>query len=148
MSDARHQPGRPGAHRADYVPVHARTPGGAAHQGEKCAEAAARELAEETGIRRRLTQLLAVDQTPADPRSGAAEGLNVVFDGGTLTPEEEAALSIPAKAHAEIEALVWLSREELDDKCEPYQARRIKHALAAREFNQSLPALFRGELAA
>ncbi|PYC78617.1 NUDIX hydrolase [Streptomyces tateyamensis] len=123
-------------------------PGGAAHQDEKLADAATRELAEETGLRRRLAQILAVDQTPPNARTGATEGLNVVFDGGTLTPEEEAALSIPAKAHAEIEALVWVAPTDLDEKCDPYQARRIKHALAAREFDQALPALFRGELAA
>ncbi|TQF04475.1 NUDIX domain-containing protein [Kitasatospora acidiphila] len=123
-------------------------PGGAARQGERSNSAGSRELFEETGIRRDLTGILAFDQTPANPATGATEGFNVVFNGGMLTDAEAAALSVPVDARDEIDALVWLPRDRLNELCEPYQARRIRQALYMLDRGQELPVLFAGEPAA
>ncbi|MCX4687203.1 NUDIX domain-containing protein [Kitasatospora purpeofusca] len=120
-------------------------PGGGAKEGEKIADAAARELLEETGLRRTLTHALAVDQMEANTATGANEGLNVVIDGGVLTAEEAEALAIPAGADDEIRELVWLKPDQFAGKLARYQADRIGFALDARKSGHGLPLLFIGE---
>ncbi|WP_406113908.1 NUDIX domain-containing protein [Kitasatospora purpeofusca] len=120
-------------------------PGGGAEKGEKIADAAARELLEETGLRRTLTHALAVDQMEANEQSGATEGLNIVLDGGVLTAEEAEGLSIPVKARDEIRELVWVKPEQFAGKLATYQADRIGFALDARGAGHGLPVLFIGE---
>ncbi|MFF2543966.1 NUDIX domain-containing protein [Kitasatospora sp. NPDC058063] len=117
-------------------------PGGAAHEGESIAAASRREAWEEIGLTTVPTHFLALDQTPAN--EPATEGLNVVIDGGTLTASAADALSIPAKALTEIAEIVWVHPRDFD-KLAPYQARRIRQALAAREAGHRLPLLFLGE---
>lgn len=119
-------------------------PGGAAHAGETITLAAARELHEEIGLRIEPTHFLALDQVPANEHTGANEGLNVVIDGGTLSAEAVNALSIPAEAREEIEALVWVHPRDFDELA-PYQARRTRQALEARAAGRRLPLLFFGE---
>ncbi|MGH3566452.1 MAG: NUDIX domain-containing protein [Pseudonocardia sp.] len=101
-------------------------PGGAVEAGESPGAAAAREIAEELGLRRVAGRLLAVDYVPAvSPRT---EGLIVVFDGGTV--EDPAALRLPAD---ELSDAAFVDPDGLDAYLPALQARRARAALAARD---------------
>ncbi|MFK0191147.1 NUDIX domain-containing protein [Kitasatospora sp. NPDC090308] len=122
-------------------------PGGAAHPGEWFDAAARREWWEETGLHLEPGVLLAVDQVPADPASGAAEGVNFVFDAGVLTPERAAALRVPTAAADEVAGYEWVHPDDFDTHpgLAPYTARRVRQALAARHAGRGLPLLHHGE---
>ncbi|MGK4583504.1 NUDIX domain-containing protein [Kitasatospora sp. HPMI-4] len=116
-------------------------PGGAAHEGEAISVAAARELAEETGLTREITHFFALDQVPRNAEANSDEGLNVVCDGGTVTDEEAAAVAVPAGAAGELADLRWVPLDQLDEVTLPYQERRIRAAVAAADAGQRLPLL-------
>ncbi|MFI6642192.1 NUDIX domain-containing protein [Streptomyces sp. NPDC050504] len=117
-------------------------PGGGAHPDETVAAAAARELFEETGLRRHISHALMIDQMPAHEDS--AEGINIVVDGGILTPQEARAVRLPESAIAELSALRWVPMGDLDRHALPYQAARIRAAARAYEFGMRLPLYQRG----
>ncbi|GLF97376.1 NUDIX domain-containing protein [Streptomyces yaizuensis] len=119
-------------------------PGGGAHAGEPVAEAAERELAQETSLRLRISHFLALDQIPANPTTGTAEGFNIVCDGGTLTRSHADTATIPEPARTELEDLHWIPLGQLGEYARPYQERRIRAALHAQQRRESLPLLHHG----
>ncbi|UWM47708.1 NUDIX hydrolase [Streptomyces carpaticus] len=98
--------------------------GGSAQPGEPAAIACQRETREETGLLLVPGQVLTIHHMPAN--GDAREGLNIVFDCGTINAATR--LTRPA---AEIADFRWTEPEELDDLLAPYQAWRIRAALTA-----------------
>ncbi|MFD5702156.1 NUDIX domain-containing protein [Streptomyces lasiicapitis] len=102
-----------------------RLPGGDAHMDESVAAAATRGLHEETGVRCRVTHALLIDQVPTNADGGVAEGVNVVVDGGTLSNEEAASLTLPEGARKDLYGLKWVAVHELEGHVFPRQSARI-----------------------
>ncbi|MFF3114653.1 NUDIX domain-containing protein [Kitasatospora sp. NPDC057904] len=111
-------------------------PGGAARPNEPPHEAAGRHLAEQTGISLRLTDVLAVDYTPADRY---LERLNLVFDGGITGAQPVAA---PQRRSGLLGAR-FVPVKQLSAVMAPAQAARVAEALAGR----AVPLLLCGQRA-
>src|SRR5437763_1716425 len=77
-------------------------PGGAVDADESPYAAAVREIGEELGLSISLGRLLVVDWVPPGPQR--TEGLMFVYDGGTLSAEQVAAISVPAD---EVRGWAW-----------------------------------------
>ncbi|MER0476915.1 NUDIX hydrolase [Streptomyces sp. Edi2] len=107
--------------------------GGGALPDEMPHLAAGREGTEETGMANLVPgDLLITDYVPANPDTGAVEGINLVFDGGTVP--DDTTITLPAaKPGEEPELTDWafVPPGQLGRYCKPYQHRRITEALAA-----------------
>ena len=107
--------------------------GGGALPGEPPHLAARREAIEETGLAGLIPgALLIVDYIPANPNTGAAEGLNFVFDADPVP--DGTTITLPAAKPGEQPELgnwTFVPPSQLGDYCQPYQHRRIIEALDA-----------------
>lgn len=101
-------------------------PGGYVEVGESPLQAAAREVQEELGITPPLVRLLAVDWAPND-----SEGDKVLylFDGGQLSPETVAGVTLQAE---ELKSLEFVAPADVAERTIPRLARRILAAVEAR----------------
>ncbi|MEU8887309.1 NUDIX hydrolase [Streptomyces sp. NPDC048442] len=107
--------------------------GGGAKPGETPHEAAYREGVEEIGLHGlTVGGLLLVDYIAANADTGAVEGYNFVFDGGVIpdTPRITLPVGLPGQ-EPELTGWSFCPPAALDEFCRPYQARRIRAALAA-----------------
>lgn len=74
-------------------------PGGIVEQDESPVQACRREIREELGLEIAVASLLVADHVVR--RLGASDSLQMVFAGGTLTPEQISAIRLPAAELAE-----------------------------------------------
>ncbi|WP_233412294.1 NUDIX domain-containing protein [Nucisporomicrobium flavum] len=102
-------------------------PGGAVEADESPYAAAAREVEEELGLTLRPGRLLVTDWVP--PRPDRTEGLMLLFDGGTLTPDQAGRIRLPAE---ELRSWAWCTEAEADDRLSGLLARRMRAAVRAR----------------
>jgi 8-oxo-dGTP pyrophosphatase MutT (NUDIX family) len=101
-------------------------PGGAVEAEESPQAACRREVAEELGLDRPAGRVLAVDWVPS--RLGRPEGLIVVYDGGTLSPAEIAALAV---TDSELAGFAFVPPDEVAARVTPLVGSRISACLDA-----------------
>lgn len=115
-------------------------PGGSAEQDELPHLAARRHLETETGLVLPLRTILTIDYMPA---AEFPEGLNLVYAGGMLTPQQAQAAT-NHQPPDELRALHWVPRHQLRDVMAEDQCRRVEDAWDAWEHGDGLPLLVRG----
>lgn len=115
-------------------------PGGSAEQDELPHLAARRHLETETGLVLPLRTILTIDYVPA---AKFPEGLNFVYAGGVVTPQQADAVR-HHQPPEEIRALHWMPQSKLHDAMAPDQYRRVQDAWDAWEHGAGLPLLVSG----
>lgn len=111
---------------------HWEIPGGVIEVGETPSQGCARELTEELGLVREPGRLLVVDWAP-HPEQG--DRVLFVFDGGSLTDGEIAAIRLQAE---ELRSYVFLPPEQAFDQLIPRLERRMRAAVRAQETGQTV----------
>ena len=105
-------------------------PGGVVDAGESPADAAIREVGEELGLEVRAGRMLGVDYRPPSP-GGRGSALRFLFDGGTLTSTQLAAIVLPPD---ELREWRFVDLAALDDHVIPVLAQRIRLMLAGHVY--------------
>lgn len=103
-------------------------PGGVVEPHESPRTGVLREVAEEIGLTLTDPRLRIVDWLP--PFLGWDDALQFLYDGGTLTDAQIAALS---RQESEIKALHWLEPDHIDEVVSDRSAARIRRALAMHD---------------
>jgi 8-oxo-dGTP diphosphatase len=101
-------------------------PGGVVEADESPHAACRREVAEELGLDRPPGRILSVDWVPAEP--GRTEALVIFYDGGVLSEQEIAAITLQAD---ELASFAFCTTAEVEAKVRPPVARRIAESLTA-----------------
>jgi ADP-ribose pyrophosphatase YjhB (NUDIX family) len=104
-------------------------PGGAMEPGETPRQAAGRETREELGLDREPGRLLCVDFVPVSPRR-LMPGIMYLFDGGQLSPAEQAAIKLPAE---ELSDFRFVEVADLPDYIGGLLLRRVRAGIAAHQ---------------
>lgn len=102
-------------------------PGGVVEADESPHTAACRELKEELGLVRSRLQLLSVDWVP--PHDGRPEAMLFVFDGGEMSADEIAGITVPP---AELHGWRFCTRAEAARLLKAAQSLRVEASLDAR----------------
>ena len=102
-------------------------PGGVVENNESPRKAAEREIQEEIGLSKHLSQLLCIDYQ--DPLEIKTESLMFIFDGGTLSDEEIKSIKLDGK---ELVDFRFSKIEEASELLNPILARRIQQAALAK----------------
>ncbi len=101
-------------------------PGGGAEHGDYPIDAARREITEELGLDLALGRLLVVDCVPA--REGRRPLINFLFDGGTLTTEQEQAIEL---RDGELSRWEYCDRDAYVARLDAHMSRRVDACLDA-----------------
>ncbi|MCX5398491.1 NUDIX domain-containing protein [Streptomyces sp. NBC_00102] len=124
-----------------------RLPGGVAYAGETIAGAAARDLAEETGLVLDVVFFAALGVAPHGRAEGGRAGFNLVGDGGTVDAKEAARVAVPEGAEDRVAELRWVPLDQLGEHASALGTWRIRQALAAFAHGRQ-PLLLNGLVAA
>ncbi|WP_425388664.1 NUDIX domain-containing protein [Amycolatopsis jejuensis] len=103
-------------------------PGGVCEVDEPPWRTARRECAEEVGIDRPLGALLVIDYIPDDGRM--PEGMAFIFDGGRITEDEAARLTL---TDPEILSVELVPVDAVAERVKPSLGRRLRAALTAAQ---------------
>jgi 8-oxo-dGTP diphosphatase len=103
-------------------------PGGLVEADESPRAAVIRETAEELGLALTPGRMVAADWVPA--QHGRTEAVIIVFDGGTLSPEQIADITLPVQ---EIRGFAFCDLPEAHRLLSPLLARRVAACIAAVE---------------
>ncbi len=102
-------------------------PGGVVENNESPRKAAEREIQEEIGLEKHLSQLLCVDYQ--DAFGIKTESLMFIFDGGVLSDAEIKSIKLDEK---ELTEFRFVSIDEASKLLTPVLARRIQQAVIAK----------------
>ncbi|MEU0548534.1 NUDIX hydrolase [Micromonospora sp. NPDC005979] len=102
-------------------------PGGYVEPGESPRAACIREIREELDLSPALGSMLVLDWAPAEHEG---DKLLLIFDGGSLSPEQERDIRF---ADGELTEWRYVSAESLEGYVLPRLARRIRISIAALE---------------
>lgn len=101
-------------------------PGGVVEVNESPQLATSREVREELALEIPAGPLVLTDWLP--PWSGWDDAVTLVFDGGVH--DADALLSRVVREEREIKGLAFCTLDEVDVRCAPFTARRVRSALA------------------
>ncbi|WP_416972506.1 NUDIX domain-containing protein [Streptomyces sp. 4F14] len=127
--------------RKNYGDYKWNLPGGSAEGDEAPYEALQREIHEETGLNVRSTNLLLTDYVRRNDETGSAEGINFVWDCGTVPNGIQIVLPQPQEGEEpELTDFKFVKVSKLEAYTTQLTARRIHAAFAVLNDSRRFPA--------